>query len=46
MVQILTFDTMAKAQHVHTCPGITLGYKIAVVAARWAGDAYDVHPPP
>lgn len=41
MVQIPAFDTVAKA-HGHTCPGIALGYKIAVVAARWAGDADDV----
>jgi len=27
---------IAKA-HGHTCPGIALGYKIAVVAAKWSG---------
>mgnify|MGYP004443407889 CR=1 FL=1 len=41
MVQITAFDTMAKA-HGYTCPGIALGYKIAVVASRWAVDADDV----
>ena len=32
MVQIPAFEIIAKA-HGHTCPGIALGYKIAVVAA-------------
>ena len=41
MVQIPAFETIAKA-HGHTCPGIALGYKIAVVAATWAGDEDDV----
>ncbi|MDR0980383.1 MAG: formylmethanofuran dehydrogenase subunit E family protein [Methanocalculaceae archaeon] len=37
MVQIPAFETVAQA-HGHTCPGIALGYKIAVVAAAWAGE--------
>ena len=41
MVQIPAFETVAQA-HGHTCPGIALGYKIAVVAARWVGDDDDV----
>lgn len=41
MVQIPAFETIAKA-HGHTCPGIALGYKIAVVVATWAGDEDDV----
>lgn len=41
MVQIPAFETIAQA-HGHTCPGIALGYKIAVVAARWAGDEDDI----
>ena len=41
MAQIPLFETVAKA-HGHTCPGIALGYKIAVVAAKWAGEYDDV----
>lgn len=41
MVQIPAFETVAQA-HGHTCPGIALGYKIAVVAATWAGEDDDV----
>ena len=41
MTQIPSFETVAKA-HGHTCPGIALGYKIAVVAAEWAGDIDDI----
>lgn len=41
MVQIPAFETIAKA-HGHTCPGIALGYKIAVVAAKWAEGTDDV----
>lgn len=36
MTDIPDFDVIAKA-HGHTCPGIALGYKIAVVAAKWSG---------
>jgi len=36
MTDIPDFDTIAKA-HGHTCPGIALGYKIAVAAAEWSG---------
>ncbi|MDO9522180.1 MAG: formylmethanofuran dehydrogenase subunit E family protein [Methanocorpusculum sp.] len=36
MTDIPDFDMIAKA-HGHTCPGIALGYKIAVVAAKWSG---------
>ncbi|MDV0443926.1 formylmethanofuran dehydrogenase subunit E family protein [Methanorbis rubei] len=41
MVQIPAFEAVAKA-HGHTCPGIALGYKIAVVVAKWAGEYDDV----
>lgn len=41
MVQIPAFETITQA-HGHTCPGIALGYKIAIVAARWAGDEDDL----
>ncbi|MDR3102118.1 MAG: formylmethanofuran dehydrogenase subunit E family protein [Methanocalculaceae archaeon] len=41
MVQIPSFETIAQS-HGHTCPGIVLGYKIAVTAARWVGDCDDV----
>lgn len=36
MVDIPDFDSVAKA-HGHICPGIALGYKMAVIAAEWAG---------
>jgi formylmethanofuran dehydrogenase subunit E len=36
MTEIPDFTKIAKA-HGHTCPGIALGYKIAVVAAKWSG---------
>ena len=36
MTYIPNFETIAKA-HGHTCPGIALGYKIAVAAAKWSG---------
>lgn len=42
MTHIPSFETVAQA-HGHTCPGIALGYKIAVVAAEWAGDVDDIH---
>ncbi len=42
MTQIPSFETVAKA-HGHTCPGIALGYKIAVVAAEWADTIDDIH---
>lgn len=41
MTQIPAFETIAKA-HGHLCPGISLGYKIAVVAATWAGEDDEV----
>ncbi|HJK01155.1 MAG TPA: FmdE family protein [Methanocorpusculum sp.] len=34
MVQIPTFEIMAKA-HGNLCPGIALGYKMAVVVEKW-----------
>ncbi|HJJ91161.1 MAG TPA: FmdE family protein [Methanocorpusculum sp.] len=37
MVQIPTFEIMTKA-HGHMCPGIALGYKMAVVVGKWVGD--------
>lgn len=36
MADIPDFDAVVQA-HGHLCPGIALGYKIAVVAAEWAG---------
>jgi len=36
MTDMPNFETIAKA-HGHTCPGIALGYKIAVAAAKWSG---------
>lgn len=36
MADIPDFDAVAKA-HGHICPGIALGYKMAVVAAKWSG---------
>lgn len=41
MTKIPEFETIAKA-HGHTCPGISLGYKIAIAAATWAGDEDDI----
>ena len=37
MTVVPDFDTIAKA-HGHVCPGIALGYKIALEAAAWAGN--------
>ncbi|HJJ48739.1 MAG TPA: FmdE family protein [Methanocorpusculum sp.] len=36
-MNIPTFDKIVQA-HGHSCPGIAIGYKIAVQAAKWAGD--------
>jgi len=41
MTDIPDFETIAKA-HGHTCPGIALGYKIAVVAAKWSGSETNI----
>ncbi|HJJ89389.1 MAG TPA: formylmethanofuran dehydrogenase subunit E family protein [Methanocorpusculum sp.] len=41
MVQIPTFEIMTKA-HWHMCPGIALGYKMAVVVGKWVGDEDNV----
>lgn len=41
MTEIPDFDTIAKA-HGHVCPGIALGYKIAVLAAAWAGTETEI----
>lgn len=41
MTEIPNFDKIAKA-HGHTCPGIALGYKIAVVAAKWSGNETNI----
>lgn len=41
MTQIPTFEKIVSS-HGHTCPGIALGYKIAVAAAEWSGDETDI----
>lgn len=41
MTKIPDFEMIVHA-HGHTCPGIALGYKIAVRAAEWAGDEENI----
>ncbi|MDO5844898.1 MAG: formylmethanofuran dehydrogenase subunit E family protein [Methanocorpusculum sp.] len=41
MTQVPTFQEIVSS-HGHTCPGIALGYKIAVVAAEWSGDETNI----
>lgn len=41
MSEIPTFEKIVSA-HGHTCPGIALGYKIAVEAAKWSGDETEI----
>ncbi len=42
MTQAPSFETIVHS-HGHTCPGIALGYKIAVVAAAWSGAEENIH---
>lgn len=41
MTKIPSFEDVANS-HGHRCPGIAVGYKIAVIAAEWAGDEDDI----
>lgn len=41
MTQVPTFEKIVSS-HGHTCPGIALGYKIAVVAAEWSGSETNI----
>lgn len=41
MTEIPSFEKVVSA-HGHTCPGIAVGYKIAVEAAKWSGNETNI----